>query len=201
MLGLMNTFLANNTMRYTELIMERATLDDLPLSVGAANCAIRGYRSGDEGAWTHIQTEADQHNTITAALFTKEFGDDVKELAERVLFAVVHGSGLVGTAAAWRGTSPTDKRGRVHWVAVQPVWQRQGIGRKLLVSVCHRLHELGHESVFLTTSPFRVEALNLYLSLGFLPRIVEPRDREIWREAASRLGDTKLKAWLIASGQ
>ena len=188
-------------MSYTELIMERATLDDLPLSTDAANCAIRGYQSGDEVAWTHIQREADRHNTITAALFTREFGNVVDQLAERVLFAVVPASGLVGTAAAWWGTTPTDRWGRVHWVAVQPAWQRRGIGRKLLLSVCHRLRDLGHESVFLTTSPFRLEALCLYLSLGFLPRIIEPADWEIWQEVASKLGDTKLKAWLRTSGK
>ncbi len=188
-------------MPYTELIMERATLDELPLIPEAANCSIRGYQSGDETAWVHIQSEADRYNTITSALFTNEFGNVVDQLAERVLFAVVPASGLIGTATAWWGSSPTDRWGRVHWVAVQPAWQRQGIGRKLLVSACHRLRDLGHESVFLTTSPFRLEALGLYLSLGFLPRIVEPHDLEIWQDIASKLGDTKLKARLRTSGQ
>jgi GNAT superfamily N-acetyltransferase len=201
MLGCVNAFLVSNTMPYIELIMERATLDDLPLGSDAANCAIRSYQSGDEAAWTHIQREADRHNTITAALFTREFGNVVSHLAERVLFAVDPASRLVGTAAAWWESSPTDRWGRVHWVAVQPAWQRQGIGRKLLVSVCHRLRDLGHESVFLTTSPIRHEALYLYLSVGFLPRIVQPSDWEIWQAVASKLGDTKLKAWLRTSGQ
>jgi GNAT superfamily N-acetyltransferase len=199
--GCANIFLVRNTMLYTELIMERVTLDDLPLSADAANCTIRGYQSGDEAAWTQIQTEADRHNTITPALFTREFGNVVDHLAERVLIAVLPASGLVGTAAAWWGSSPTDRWGRVHWVAVHPAWQRRGIGRKLLVSVCHRLRGLGHESVFLTTSPLRLEALRLYLSLGFLPRIAKPSDREIWQEVASNLGDAKLQAWLRTSGQ
>lgn len=196
MLGLANKFLVSSEMRHTELTMERATLDYLPLSERAANCAIRGYRPGDEVAWTQIQTKADKHNTITTALFAREFGDDVSELAERVLFAVVPEYGLVGTAAAWRGTSSADRRGRVHWVAVQPAWQRRGIGRRLLESVCNRLRDLGHESAYLTTSPFRLEALCLYLSLGFLPRVEEPLDWEIWWEVASKLGDTSLKAWV-----
>ena len=188
-------------MPYTELIMERATLDDLPPNTDAANCAIRGYQPGDEVAWTRIQSEADRHNTITAELFTREFSNVVDQLAKRVLFAVVPTSGLVGTAAAWWGSSPTDRWGRVHWVAVQPAWQRRGIGRKLLVSVCYRLRNLGHKSVFLTTSPVRLEALRLYLSLGFLPRIVESSDRETWHQVASKLGETTLKAWLETSGQ
>ena len=76
-------------MTYTELIMERAALDDLPPSAEAANCAIRSYQSGDEVAWTRIQKEADRHNEITAALFTREFGNDENQLAERVLFGRV----------------------------------------------------------------------------------------------------------------
>jgi len=179
-----------------EVIMERATLDNLPSSTDTASCLIRGYQSGDEAAWTHIQAEADQHNTITSSLFAREFGDHLGQFANRILFAVIPATGPVGTAAAWCGASSKDNWGRVHWVAVLPAWQRRGIGRKLLVAVCHRLRHLGHESAYLTTSPVRLEALRLYLSLGFLPRIAVPLDLEVWREVASQLGNTALKTWL-----
>jgi GNAT superfamily N-acetyltransferase len=179
-----------------EVIMERVTLDNLPSHTDTASCIIREYEFGDEVTWTQIQSEADRHNTITSTLFAREFGDVVGQLADRILFAVVPTSGTVGTAAAWWGSSPKDSWGRVHWVAVQPAWQGRGIGRKLLVAVCHRLRHLGHERAFLTTSPVRLEALHLYLSLGFLPRIAQPLDVEIWREVASQLGDTALKSWL-----
>ena len=182
-----------------ELTMERLTLDNLPLCVNDEFCAVREYQPGDEVSWTRIQAAADRHNTITSTLFTREFGHDSREHTRRILFAVTPGQELVGVSAAWWGSSSTDQWGRVHWVAVLPAWQRQGIGRKLLVATCHRLRQLGHKKAFLTTSPVRVEALRLYWSLGFMPRITASTDREVWREVASRLGDPTLAAWLSAA--
>lgn len=188
-------------MQHIEVVMERTTLDNLPQSTEVAGCVIRGYQSGDEFTWTQIQTEADRHSTITSALFATEFGVDVRQLSDRILFAVVPTFGPVGTAAAWWGSSPMDRWGRVHWVAVRPAWQRRGIGRSLLEAVLHRLRQLDHEAAFLTTSPVRLEALRLYRSLGFLPRIVGAFDREIWRKVAYQLGDTALEVWLEKDAQ
>jgi GNAT superfamily N-acetyltransferase len=183
-------------MQHTEIIMERPTLDSLPSPTGCSDCIIRGYESGDEVSWRHIQSEADLYNVITPDLFAREFGNVLFHHANRILFAVTPTSEPIGTAAAWWGASPIDDCGRVHWVAVRPAWQRRGIGRMILVAACHRLRHLGHRSAFLTTSPVRVEALRLYLSLGFLPRISHPNDRNMWREIASVLGDKSLMGWL-----
>jgi GNAT superfamily N-acetyltransferase len=183
-------------LQFTEIIMERPTLDGLPPLSGGADFAVRDYQAGDDLAWRRIQAEADLHNAITPDLFAREFGDVASQHANRILFAVTPTGEPVGTAAAWWGSSPTDWWGRVHWVAVRPAWQRKGIGRELLVAACSRLRDLGHGAAFLTTSPVRVEALRLYLSLGFLPRIADPNDRSTWREIASRLGDKSLAEWL-----
>lgn len=178
--------------------MERPTLDQLPWCANKPPCTLRAYQPGDDVSWTRIQADADRYNTITSALFYREFGSNSFEHARRILFAVSPNNEVVGTSAAWWGSSPTDDWGRVHWVAVQPSWQGQGIGRKLLVETCHRLRHLGHRKVFLTTSPVRLEALHLYRSLGFVPRLSSRDDRNIWHEIASMLGDAELKVWLEA---
>ena len=185
-------------MAYVELTMERLTLNDLPPLISDPLCAIRDYQSGDEISWTQIQSVADQFNTITSTLFAHEFGDDLTEHSRRILFAANSRHELVGASAAWWGSSSTDAWGRVHWVAVLPGWQRQGIGRRLLVATCHRLRQLGHTKAFLTTSPQRVEALRLYLSLGFMPRIDSVKERDIWHEISFSVGDSKLSALLAA---
>jgi len=156
-----------NHLEHVEIVMERPTLEDLPPEVSDPCFTIRGYEVGDEAAWTHIQTEADCYNTITTELFFREYGNDASEHKRRVLFAVTPSQELVGTSTAWWGSSPQDEWGRVHWVAVLPKWQRQGVGRALLVATCHRLRDLGHTKAFLTTSPVRIQALGLYRSLGF----------------------------------
>ena len=165
-------------MKHSEVVMERLTLEDLPSQALNPWFTIRGYQAGDETAWSHIQTEADHYNTITPELFLHEFGTDPSEHKRRVLFAQAPNRELIGTSTAWWGSSPQDEWGRVHWVAVLPTWQRQGIGRALLVATCHRLRDLGHMKAFLTTSAVRVEALSLYRSLGFVPRSSSPNSDE-----------------------
>ena len=179
-----------------EITMERATLDQLPRCANEPPCALRAYHPGDDAVWTRIQSDADRYNTITSSLFIREFGSDALEHSRRILFAVSANDEVVGASAAWWGSSPTDEWGRVHWVAVQPSWRGQGIGRKLLVETCHRLRHLGHTKVFLTTSPARLEALHLYRSLGFVPRLTSRDDRNTWHEIAIRMGDAELKGWL-----
>lgn len=174
--------------------MKRLTLDHLPPCSNDGPHTIRKYQLGEEVAWTRIQSAADRYNTITPALFIREFGDDSTEHTRRVLFAVSPAGELIGTAAAWWGSSSTDQWGRIHWVAVLTAWQRQGIGRRLLVAACHTLRQLGHQKAFLTTASVRLEALRLYSSLGFTPRIVGPEDREVWQEIARKLGDPALSA-------
>jgi GNAT superfamily N-acetyltransferase len=186
-------------MQDVELEMERLTLDALPPHASGSASTIRGCQSGDEIAWRRIQTEADRYNTITSSLFTDQFDTNTSEHSRRILFAVSPNGEAVSTSAAWWGSSPSDIWGRVHWVAVLPEWQRRGIGRGLLVATCHRLKELGHKKAFLTTSPVRLEALHLYVSLGFFPRITGPGDREVWREIASSLRDPLLNSWLDVS--
>jgi GNAT superfamily N-acetyltransferase len=186
-------------MQDVELVMERLTLDDLSPHGSGSAITIRGCQSGDEIAWRRIQTEADHYNTITTSLFAHQFGTNLSEHSSRILFAVSPNGEAVGTSAAWWRTSPSDIWGRVHWVAVLPEWERRGIGHRLLVATCHRLKELGHKKAFLTTSPVRLEALHLYLSLGFFPRVSGPSDREIWHEIASSLGDPALNSWLDRS--
>ena len=186
-------------MPHIELTMERLTLDNLPSPADEGALTIRSYRSGDEIAWASIQAAADRYNMITPSLFIREFGCNFSEHTKRILFAVSPRKELVGASAAWWGSSSADQWGRVHWVAVLPAWQRQGIGRKLLVATCRRLRQLGHEKAFLTTAPVRKEALRLYLALGFMPRICSSAEREIWQEIASSLQDATLGAWLLAT--
>lgn len=110
--------------------MERPSLAGLPRVPSSVQYVVRNYMPGDEIAWTDIQTEADQYNVIRADLFDQQFGSDPAALAARILIAVSGTGELVGTGAAWWGSSPEDLWGRAHWLAVRPSWQRQGIGRR-----------------------------------------------------------------------
>jgi GNAT superfamily N-acetyltransferase len=94
----------------------------------------------------------------------------------------------VGTITAWRNADYRSAAyGRVHWVAIVPAFQGRGLARPLLAACLRRLSELGYGGAYLTTSPPRLAAINLYLRFGFTPDVQSVRDAEAWRLLADRV--------------
>jgi GNAT superfamily N-acetyltransferase len=169
--------------RNTNVVMERASLADIPEYGLPQGFALRWYEAGDEAAWLRIQAAADQYNDITADLFLKTFGAERTAHEQRICFLTTATGELIGTAAAWWGEGGTEEaRGRVHWVAILPAFQGRGLAKPLLTAVCLRLRELGHTSAYLSTSAARIPALNLYHQFGFAPVIRDEMERAVWQE-------------------
>jgi GNAT superfamily N-acetyltransferase len=168
--------------------MIRANLDDIPTFELPPSFSIRWYEQGDDRSWINIQKHADQYNTITRELFEREFNNDAESLAERQCFLIdLHGT-AIGTATAWFDNNYDGRPyGRVHWVAIIPRLQGQGLAKPLLTTVCQRLRDLGHQRAYLITSSERIPAINLYLRFGFAPEIKSIYDSEIWTDIQKRV--------------
>lgn len=130
--------------------------------------SVHWYEPGDEKSWLAIHDLADQYNKITPELFVDQFADAGFDLAERQCYLLDNTGTPIATATAWGEHEGRFARfGRLHWVAVVPSLQNQGIG-KLVVSVaCQRLIALGHTRAFLVTSHLRPVAIHLYEKFGF----------------------------------
>jgi GNAT superfamily N-acetyltransferase len=179
MLGALMSFIEQNT----KVVMERASLADIPEYGLPEGFALRWYEQGDESAWREIQAAADRYNDITAELFFKTFGNKPTAHEQRLCFLTTATGKPIGTAAAWWGEERAAGRwGRVHWVAILPAFQGRGLAKPLLTAVCLRLRELGHSSAYLTTSAARIPALNLYRLFGFVPVIRDEMERAVWQE-------------------
>lgn len=170
------------TRQYTDIKMTRENLDGVPDCALPAGYSIRWFRPGDKDVWLKIQSLADEYNKVTPGLFDEEFGSDVRVLSERQCFLCDGDGNAVGTASAWFGEHDGQSLGRIHWVAIIPEHQGDGLAKPLIVSVCERLKRLGHSRTYLTTQTCRVPAINLYAKFGFVPMIESERDREIWTE-------------------
>lgn len=163
------------TIENLSVTMYRPTLDQLPTFDLPATHRLRWYQPGDEAAWVAIHQAADRFHQFDAATFYQEFGTDRAQLATRQAYLCPIGENgsegaPVGTATAWFGVTPeTQKDGLVHWVAIHPAAQGQGLAKPLLAFICRRLHELGHRRVYLNTSTARIPAISLYLAFGFIP--------------------------------
>ena len=157
--------------------MIRPTLDGLPSYDLPASYRLRWYRPGDEAAWIAIHVAADPYHHFNLDLFWREFDRDVTLLAARQAYLCpVTKDGTegrpIGTATAWFGAGDARQaEGLIHWIAIHPAAQGQGLAKPLLACICHRLQELGHQSVYLNTSTVRIPAIRLYLAFGFVPTI------------------------------
>jgi GNAT superfamily N-acetyltransferase len=164
-----------------DLRMVREDLREIPRHALPAGYAIRPYCAGDEHAWVDIHVAADRYNEITLDLFRREFGDDPDVLEQRLSFLVDASGSAVGVAAAWFGDEGSAARlGRLHWVAIHPAHQGQGLAKPLLHRVLVAMRELGHVGAVLTTSTARIPAITLYLRFGFAPAISGPDDAATW---------------------
>ncbi len=174
--------------------MWRMELDDFPKYECPQDSSFRivPYEPGMEKSWTRVQQRADQYNEIDDTLFFNTFSRNERDLRERILFMTDASNRIIGTSAAWMGTWPEDHpsqelQGRIHWVAIDPDYQGQGLSKPLLSSTCQKLRKLKHDKTYLTTSIVRIPAIKLYFLFGFYPALVNDSDYERWRMIKSLL--------------
>lgn len=157
--------------------MNRPTLTNLPDFALPPGYRLRWYQPGDEAAWVAIHMAADPYHHFDDTDFIEEFGADQTVLVARQAYLCpIDTNGIedtpIGTATAWYGVDETrQSEGLVHWVAIHPDAQGQGLAKPLLSFICNRLHELGHHRAYLNTATVRIPAINLYLKFGFVPAV------------------------------
>jgi len=156
----------------------------LPLPSGYQ---LHFYAEGDLDTWLHIQAH-DRFFVPTVETFAASMPGDTPLLASRVMFLVDPTGEAVGTVTAWINDSLTGwKIGQIHWVALVPAAQGQGLAKPMVGAACALLHERGYREACLETNTRRLPALNLYLALGFVPFVRSEAERRAWRAVAPQL--------------
>lgn len=169
--------------RNLPLKMSRANLENVPEFAWPAGFTLRWYQPGDEAHWLRIHRAADRFNEISPALYERQFGPDKETLVSRQCYLLAPNLNAIGTATAWFDNDFQGCRwGRVHWMAIIPEFQGRGLAKPLMTAICLRLHELGHEHAYLSTSTARHAAIGLYLRFGFEPLIRSENDAAVWHE-------------------
>lgn len=168
--------------------MVREDLDDIGVHPLPAGYTIRLFKKGDEGHFERIWIEADEEGQAKEGLFEEEFGGKVDKVRERMHF-VCDGSGRpVATATAWYNEDwQRQSWGVVHWVAVAPEAQGEGLSKALMTAVLQRMKELGHERVYLITQTVRMRAIGVYFRFGFKPWRGSEEDVRNWNSILDEL--------------
>ena len=93
---------------------------------------------------------------------------------------------------AYAGCWVLANEGHITNVAVDPDYQGQGLGRKLMNELTSRVKALGVDSMTLEVRPSNTVAINLYTSLGFRSVGQRPKYYTNPVEAAEIMWNTKL---------
>ena len=145
--------------------------------------------AGDEKLWVDIHLLSEKFAKISTELYFNEFGHDAEILGQRQVFVLNADEQPVGTTTAWFNDEYHGRPyGRIHWVAIIPDAQGNGLSKPMMSVVCQRMRELGHDCAYLVTSTARIPAIYLYLKFGFVPEIRNEDDRRAWSALGELMG-------------
>jgi GNAT superfamily N-acetyltransferase len=163
------------------LTMVREYMDDIPSFSCPGGYTIRTFSRGDEQLWAKIESETGEFANQDQALerFRTEFGPFLSEMEDRCFLLENRYGEAIGTATAWYGDFGGERRGRVHWVGIIPSYQGKKLSKPLLTTVMMRLAR-EHQKVYLKTQTTSYQAVNLYLSFGFVPYLSHNSCQEGW---------------------
>jgi len=146
------------------VIMRRgpAPLPPLDLPPGVSLRAFEG--AWGPAAWEHIVNTAFERNMS----FDEVIRPNPAFRPERILF-LEQGGVPVAVAAAWQRDRDPPGTGYLHYVAVLPGTQGQGLGYWVSLAALHQMRREGNTLAILETQDERLSAIKTYFRLGFSP--------------------------------
>jgi GNAT superfamily N-acetyltransferase len=96
---------------------------------------------------------------------------------------------LVASCLAFRGNRPPRHlaAGQLAWLVVDPAHGRKGLGTLVAATVTNRLASEGYTRPFLRTDDSRIQAISLYLNLGWQPSFYTAEMKGRWERILAGL--------------
>jgi GNAT superfamily N-acetyltransferase len=169
-------------MEYVPVIMVRPHLRGIPQHPLPNGYSVRLFHDGDEKTWLRIWKAAETFRHVTAETFRHGFAGDLAGLRRRCCFLLDPDGREAGTITAWYDRKYRRRHwGRIHYVAVAPGHQGEGLCKPMMTVAMNRLRALGHRRAMLATQTPRLRAIKVYLDFGFVPDMTFLRAKEAWR--------------------
>ena len=174
------------------VLMEKTDTREYPRHGLPAGYVFSCYRPGFEKQWASLQYEVGQCDSIEEAegIFKGTFMappglrpppsqakgalPEEEALAKKTIFVFDEEHNLVGTGAIWDGNHFGMTLQRLHWIAVAPKHQGQGIAKAIVSRLLDLYNGLGYDGyIYLTSQTWSWRALKLYMGFGFRPYMGE----------------------------
>ena len=157
--------------------MRRPTLSGVPAMPSlAAPAVVRRARVEEAGALATLLRRAFPAESWDAVGTERELFSDETVRATLVVAA----EGRLMATASLQVRPDVPQCGWVRWVATDLDRRREGLARALVTGVLAMAGEAGCRDARLRTQTDRLEAIALYLQLGFEPFVRSGPERELW---------------------
>lgn len=151
----------------------------------AEGYSLRTYRPGDEASFYRVMDRAgfeDWNDEILRPWLAK--------ILPAGWFFVEHqlSDQIVATAMTTHNPSTLHPfGGELSWVAADPAHRGNGLGTAVCSAVVARFLAAGYRNIYLKTDDWRLPALKIYLTLGFLPLLYTPEMEQRWQIVCQQL--------------
>lgn len=152
---------------------------------------FENYKGDEEGKriWAEVLCTVGFHGgSIEKGVecFNHEFGDNIELAKRRMFFLKAPDGKYIGTCTAWEDLKL--KRGTLHWLGVNPEYQKYGLGRALVQKVLHTMkEELPGLPAYLGTQTSSHKAICLYMKFGFYPVYWHEESKKDYEESVKVL--------------
>ena len=158
---------------YYELILERKTLNEIPVYPLPEGYRFVFYTPGDRDTWIGIEKSAKEFASYEQGMesWNRYFAGKDAEIRNRMVFIETEEGEKIATATAFYDIYGRDQSGAgwLHWVAVKREYQGRGLSKPLISYVLCLMWELGYTHAKIPTQTNTWLACRIYLDFGFTP--------------------------------
>lgn len=169
----------------SQLWMRLKPVVDVPAPILPEGYQQRTFRPGDEDAWIALLNRGDFERWDDARL-ARMLARQRPRLPLDGIFFITRGGELAGSACMFLLDEHGDTTGELGWVVVDPAHRGRGLGILACRAALRYARARCATSVFLRTEDRRIEAIRIYLHLGFVPEIQDATHPERWNRLLSR---------------
>jgi mycothiol synthase len=143
---------------------------------------LRQYTDGDQDAYFNLLTAAGMEQC--------SFKYWEKHILPNGFYLIECDQTKDIVAACFASHHPTVRHvraGNFGWLAADPKHSGRGLGKAVSSAVTARLVNAGYEQIFLETHDYRLPAIKIYLSMGWVPLLYCEEMYERWKSICEEL--------------
>ena len=171
-----------NTPPLLEMVWPDSLADKPPVVSVPSGYRIRQFEAADEEAYYDLLASASMERCSLA--YWNRY------ILPEGFFLIESEEACEVVAACFASHQPTERHpqaGNFGWLAANPSHSGKGLGLAISAAVTERLIRGGYKRIYLETHDFRLPAIKIYLSMGWVPLLYCDEMRPRWERICQNI--------------